>query len=92
MESTDWHVLQLTITAGLNRHLNVADRLHGGAVLVVTVDKLVLELTDLVDENTELVGNVGDVIVATLTPLGELLLCHVSVIGSTQAKTRRGQG
>jgi hypothetical protein len=42
--------------------------------LVVAVDELVLELTNLVDEDTELVGDVGDIIVATLAPDGKLLL------------------
>lgn len=64
----------LTVTAGLDRRLDVADALHGDAVLVVAVDELVLELTDLVDENAELVGDVGDVVVAGLAPDGELLL------------------
>jgi hypothetical protein len=36
---------------------------------------LVLELTNLVDEHTELVGNIGDVVIETLAPDGELLLC-----------------
>ena len=66
--------VSLTVTRRLDRSLNVADALDGDTVLVVPVDELVLELTDLVDENAELVGNVRDVIVAALTPDGELLL------------------
>jgi len=66
--------LWLTVSAGLDGSLNVANALDGDAVLVVTVDELVLELTDLVDEHTKLVGDVGDVIVETLAPDGELLL------------------
>jgi hypothetical protein len=42
--------------------------------LVVAVDELILELTNLVDEDAELVGDVRDVIVAALTPDGKLLL------------------
>lgn len=42
--------------------------------MVVTIDKLVLELANLVDEDTELVGNVRNVFVAALAPKGQLLL------------------
>lgn len=70
--------LLLAVTAGLDRGLDVADALHGDAVLVIAVDVLVLELTNLVEQDTELVGNVGDVLVGTLTPDGELLLRCIS--------------
>lgn len=63
-----------TVAAGLDRGLNVADALHGDAVLVVAVDVLVLELADLVEEDAELVGDVRDILVAALAPDGELLL------------------
>jgi hypothetical protein len=59
---------QLTVSAGLDRSLNVTDALDGHTVLVVAVDKLVLELTNLVDEHTELVGNIGDVVIESLAP------------------------
>lgn len=64
----------LTVSAGLDGGLNVADALDGHAVLVVAVDELILELTDLVDENAELIRDIRDVVVAALTPEGELLL------------------
>lgn len=54
--------------------------------MVVTVNVLVLELTDLVDEDTELVSDVRDVVVASLTPNGELLLYDQLVL------RRVGQG
>lgn len=63
----------LAVTAGLNRGLDVANALHGDAVLVVAVDVLVLELTNLVQQDTELVGDIRDVLIGTLTPDGELL-------------------
>jgi len=66
--------LQLTVSAGLDGSLNVADALDGDAVLVVAVDELVLELTDFVDEHTELVGDIRDIVIETLAPDGELLL------------------
>lgn len=73
-----WARAWLTVSAGLDGSLNVADALDGDTVLVVAVDKLVLELTDLVDEHTELVGDVGNVIIETLAPDGELLLSEMS--------------
>ena len=72
-------MFRLTISAGLNGSLNVANALDGDTVLVVAVDELVLELTNLVDEHTELVGDIGDIVVETLAPDGKLLLeNHVS--------------
>jgi hypothetical protein len=65
---------ELTVTRRLNGCLKIADAFDGDAVLVVAVDELVLELTDLVDEDTELVGDVRNVVVAALAPDGELLL------------------
>jgi hypothetical protein len=65
---------QLTVSAGLDGSLNVADALDGDTILVVAVDELVLELTNLVDEHTELVGDIGNVIIETLAPDGQLLL------------------
>ena len=58
----------LTVSTGLDRGLDVADALHRDTVLVVAVDVLVLELADLVDQDTELVGYVGDILVASFTP------------------------
>lgn len=66
--------LLLAVTAGLHRGLDVADALHGDAVLVIAVDVLVLELANFVQQDTKLVGDVGDVLVGTLAPDGELLL------------------
>lgn len=66
--------LLFAVTAGLDRGLDVADALHGDAVLVIAVDVLVLELTNLVQQDAELVGDVGDILIGTLTPDGELLL------------------
>lgn len=79
MRSRNLCIQRLTVSAGLDGSLNVADALDGDAVLVVAVDELVLELTDLVDEHTELVGDIRNVVVASLAPDGELLLSNVSL-------------
>ena len=71
--------LLLAVARRLHRRLDVADRLHRDAVLVVAVDELVLQLADLVDQHAELVGHVGDVVVAVFAPDGELLLQDVAV-------------
>jgi hypothetical protein len=67
-------VVKLTVAAGLNRGLNVADGLNGNAVLVVAIDVLVLELTNLVDQYSELICDVRHVVVTGLAPDGKLLL------------------
>jgi hypothetical protein len=64
----------LTVTAGLDGCLNVADALNGDTVLVVTVHVLVLKLSDFIDQHTQLVCHIRDVIVARLAPNGKLLL------------------
>lgn len=64
----------LTVTAGLDRGFDVTDALDGDTVLVVAVDILVLELTNLVDQDTELVCDIRNVVVTCLSPNGELLL------------------
>ena len=65
---------KLTVAAGLDGCLNVADALDGNTVLVVAVDVLVLKLADFIEKNSKLVGNVGNVLVASLAPDGKLLL------------------
>lgn len=50
--------LLFAVSRGLNGSLDVADGFDCDAILVVTVDKLVFEFTNLVDEDTELVGDI----------------------------------
>lgn len=72
--------LLLPVTAGLHRGLDVADALDGRAVLVVAVDILVLKLTNFIDQDAELVGDVRNIVVARLAPDGQLLLISVSAL------------
>jgi hypothetical protein len=48
----------LTVSAGLHGSLDVTDALNGDAVLVVAVDELVLQFTNLVDQDAELIRDV----------------------------------
>jgi hypothetical protein len=64
----------LTVSTGLHGSLDVADALHRNTVLIVTVDELVLELSNLVDQNSKLICHIRDIIVTVLTPDGKLLL------------------
>lgn len=66
--------VRLTVSAGLDGCLDVADALDGHAVLVVAIDVLVLELANLVEQDAELVGDVRYILIAGFSPDGELLL------------------
>jgi len=66
--------LSLTISAGLYGSLDISDTLHGDSILVVSVDVLIFEFTNLVQQDAKLVGNVGNVFVAMFTPERQLLL------------------
>lgn len=76
--------VRLTVPTGLDGSLNVPNALDGHTVLVVAVDIHVLELSNLVDENAELVRDVRDIFVAHFTPDRELLL-RASVMPMTIA-------
>jgi hypothetical protein len=64
----------LTVSARLDRCFDVTNALHGNAILVVSVDVLIFQFADFVEENADLVGDVRDVFVGSLTPKGQLLL------------------
>ena len=62
------NVVMLTVTARLYRSFDIANALDGHTILIVTVDELIFKLANLVDQDTKLVCNVGNVIVASLPP------------------------
>lgn len=70
----NWDLTGLTLSAGLYGSLNVPDTLDGDTVLIVAVDVQILQLSHLVDQDTQLISNIWHVIVATLTPDRKLLL------------------
>lgn len=59
---------ELTVSGWLHRGLDVANALDRDAVLIIAIDELVFQLTDLVNEHAELVGDIRDVVIACLTP------------------------
>lgn len=68
-----------TVSAWLNRSFNVANALDSHPILVVTVNKLVFKLANLVDKNTQFIRNIRHIVVAGFAPKGKLLLRLVSI-------------
>lgn len=66
--------MTLTLPTGLDGRLDVADALDRHAVPVVAVDEHVLQLSDFVRQNAELVCNVRHIVITSFTPDRELLL------------------
>jgi hypothetical protein len=64
----------LTVATRLHRGFDVSNTLHGDTVLVIAIDVLVLQLANLVEEHTQLIRDVGDILVAAFAPDGQLLL------------------
>lgn len=63
-----------TVSTRLDGGLDIPNALDRDPVLVVPVDVLVLQLADLVEQNTQLIRHVGDILVAGFTPKRKLLL------------------
>jgi hypothetical protein len=64
----------LTVSARLDRRFDVSNALHGNAILIVSVDVLIFQFADFVEKNADLVSDVRDVFVGSLTPKRQLLL------------------
>ena len=65
---------RLTVSAGLYGSFDVANALDCNTVLIVAVDELIFKLTNFVNEDTKLIGNIRDIVVTAFSPDGELLL------------------
>jgi len=72
-------VYSLTVARRLDGGFDVADALDRNTILVVAVDELIFKLADFVDQDTELVCDIRDVVIAGLAPDRELLLQVMSV-------------
>lgn len=70
-----------TVSARLDRGFDVANAFDGDTVLIITIDVLILQFTNLVDQDTKLIRDIRHIVVAGLTPDGELLLCPSIRIG-----------
>ena len=68
---------QLTVTTWLDRSFDIADALDCDTVLIVAVDELIFKLADFVDQDTQLIRHIRDVVVASFAPDGELLLLRL---------------
>ena len=63
------HILRLlTVSAGLYGSLDVSDALDSDTVLIIAIDEHVLQLADLVDQDTELIRHIRHILVAGFTP------------------------
>lgn len=65
---------QLTVSTGLHRSFNITDAFNRESVLVVAIHELVFQLANLVDQHTQLVGYVRDIVVTAFAPERQLLL------------------
>lgn len=57
-----------TVSAWLYRSFNVANTLNRKTVLVVSINELILQFTNLINQNTKLVSDIGNVIIAGFAP------------------------
>ena len=60
--------LLLSVSTGLHRGFDVANALDGYTILIIAIDKLVFELADFVNQDSQLVRYVRNVIITCLAP------------------------
>lgn len=57
-----------TVTTWLYARLNIPDTLNCDSVLIISVDKLILQLSNFEDQDTQFISDIRDIFVALFTP------------------------
>ena len=67
-----------TVSAWLHGSFDVANALDSHTVLIVAIDELIFKFANFIDQDTELVCHIRNVVVTAFAPEGKLLLDRLS--------------